>query len=119
MNLYTGLMSLVKAYDMDTTAEEISAIVGLAKATAIRFPKEETTAFNMFNARNINDKNRENIMKFIRCEDDGLNTIFNFEDSADRIVNGLDQNSMYQQVILGTAKALEDCNFKIYVGDQG
>lgn len=117
--IYTGLISLVNAYDMDLDGKEVSALVGLAKETAIRFPKEDTMAFNMFNARNINEKNKENIMKFIRGEDEELNTMFDFDDCAADLMKSKDTESMYLEVILGTAKALEESNFNIYVGDQG
>lgn len=107
-----SLMLLVNNVKIDLTQEEVNNLVELAYATAITFTKELTTTFNLYGASNINNKALANVMDHINTDEE-LNTIYNFKNSYESILNGVDQESMYYDMIIKTGEALEACNFNI------
>ena len=107
-----NLMLLVVKVDIELDKEEVEEIVQLAYYTAITFSKESTVAFNIYGASNVNTKALANVMTHINtCEE--LNTMYNFKDSYEAILNGVDTESMYYEMILETGTALEACNFNV------
>ena len=107
-----NLMSLVVKVDIELDKEEVEEIVQLAYYTAITFSKESTVAFNIYGASNVNTKALANVMTHINTGEE-LNTMYNFKDSYEAILNGVDTESMYYEMILETGTALEACNFNV------
>ncbi len=103
-----SIMLLVESVDMELTKEEVSEIVELAYHTSISFNKESTGVFNMFNARNIEEKNFNNIINFITTGEE-LDTMYNYNNSFDVLLDGADKESMYYEILLKTAQAIEAC----------
>lgn len=107
-----SLVTLALKYDMDLDTKEISDLVELAYTTAYRYTKDLTTTFNLYSASNVNIKALSNVMTHI-TEGEELDTIYNFKDCYEAIINGVDTKSMYYQLIMKTGEALEKSNFKI------
>ena len=109
-----ALLSLVKSSGIKLDKEEVSDLVEIAYYTSIKFNTESTAVFNMFNARNIEEKNFNNILKFVSTGEE-LDTKFNFNNAFETLRDGFDTESMYYSILIKTAQAIEDSNGNIRI----
>ena len=69
---------------------------------ASNYKTKNLTAMNVFNARSVSEKNINAITAFVTGQAEDLNTSFNFKDSYESIVNGVDTKSMAYHIITTT-----------------
>lgn len=109
-----ALMSLVISKDMSLDNEQVSELVDIAYYTSLLFTKENTSVFSMFNARNIEEKNFNNIMNFITTGEE-LDTSLNFNNSYELLLDQIDTESMYYEILVKTLDAIQAANGKIRI----
>ena len=66
------------------------------------YKTKDLTAMNVFNARSVSEKNINAITAFITGKAEDLNTSFNFKDSYESIIDGVDTKSMAYHIITTT-----------------
>lgn len=114
-----ALMLLVNSKDINLDTKEVSELVDIAYHTAISFDTKATTVFNVYNQRNIEVKNFDNILNYIsEVKTDStveLNTMYNFNNKFEDMVNGIDFESMYYEILISTAQALDESSDNIRI----
>lgn len=113
-DLVKELMKLVNAKNINMTQDDVvKAVEIMYHASKLFDTKSNTTAFNLFNARNINEKAINNVTSFLSGEE--YNNSYDFENSFDAILKGLDKESMYYEIIMQTVEALTGEDTKIRI----
>lgn len=113
-DLVKELMKLVNAKNITMSEEEVIKAVEIMYHVSKLFDtKSNTTALNLFNARNINEKAINNVTSFLSGED--YDNSYDFENSFDSILEGLDKESMYYEIIMQTVESLTGQDTKIRI----
>ena len=113
-DLVKELMKLINAKSINMSQEDvIKAVEIMYHVSKVYDTKSNTTALNLFNARNINEKAVNNVASFLSGED--YDNSFDFEGSFDSIIEGIDKESMYYEIIMQTVESLtgEDVTIRI------
>lgn len=108
-----AISALVLAKDIDLTDEQIVNYVGIMFYTARNFNSKATTALNLFNARNVNEKALQQALLCATGEE--YEDTYNFKNSYESIINGIDTESMYFEIITMTVEALSGDDIAIRV----
>ena len=93
---------LVTKHEIELTPQSIMTYVQAMYYAASNYKTKNLTAMNVFNARSVSEKNINAITAFVTGQAEDLNTSFNFKDSYESIVNGVDTKSMAYHIITTT-----------------
>lgn len=112
-DLVKALMKLVNAKNINMTEEDVVKAVEIMYHAAKLFDSKSNTSMNLFNARNVDEKAVNNVSSFLAGED--LDSSYDFENSIDAILEGLDKESMYYEIIMQTIESLTGEETKIRI----
>ena len=93
---------LATKHEIELTPKSIITYVQAMYYAASNFKVKDLVAMNVFNARAVSEKNINAITAFVTGQAEDLNTSFNFKDSYESIVNGVDTKSMAYHIITTT-----------------
>ena len=66
------------------------------------YKRNSLTAMNVFNSRAVSEKNFNAVTMYVTGQVEDLNSSYNFKDSYESIINGVDTESMAYHIITTT-----------------
>lgn len=103
--------SFADKHDVELTSKEIKVFVEAMYYASKNFKSLDLKAMNVFNARAVTEKNNSQIMKAVAGED--FSTSYNFKDSFNEIVHGIDTQSMAYELICATVDMVALAEFRV------
>ena len=93
---------LVTKHEIELTPQTIMTHVQAMFYAAKTYKRNSLTAMNVFNSRAVSEKNFNAVTMYVTGQVEDLNSSYNFKDSYESIINGVDTESMAYHIITTT-----------------